>query len=364
MPETKQLLRDTRDRIAPPPDVHGGLERRRRHRDNRKRAAAAAVAIIVALIGLGGWFLLDDSEAPTPAVPPEDLGIFEPIAGRIVYTEGSSLWGLDPNALDPESTLVSMDIRDIPGFPTIDLIGWSGDGTKLLFVRGEDGDADENLFPKSNLYVLHADGSETRLNEEPMSFGGAAISADGSRVVFATWGDSGLYVVDADGGRPVRVPLPGAEGFVADPAISPDGTRIAYVDSSDAESHVWVMDADGGNAREILTDEQTEVGDVGTLQWSPAGDRILGVARSSEGTNSIYTFAPDGSDFTRVLTSALGPNWSPDGSQIAYTIECDLEDVTCGGLAIADADGSNVREFGFAASGPWHPGSSTAEEVG
>jgi hypothetical protein len=26
------------------------------------------------------------------------------------------------------------------------------------------------------------------------------------------------------------------------------------------------------------------------------------------------------------------------------------------GLAIADADGSNVREFGFGASGPWHPG--------
>ena len=26
------------------------------------------------------------------------------------------------------------------------------------------------------------------------------------------------------------------------------------------------------------------------------------------------------------------------------------------GLAIADADGSNVQTFGFAASGPWHPG--------
>jgi hypothetical protein len=26
------------------------------------------------------------------------------------------------------------------------------------------------------------------------------------------------------------------------------------------------------------------------------------------------------------------------------------------GLTIADADGSDVREFGFAYSGPWHPG--------
>jgi hypothetical protein len=27
------------------------------------------------------------------------------------------------------------------------------------------------------------------------------------------------------------------------------------------------------------------------------------------------------------------------------------------GLAISDADGSDGRAFGFAASGPWHPGS-------
>ena len=33
------------------------------------------------------------------------------------------------------------------------------------------------------------------------------------------------------------------------------------------------------------------------------------------------------------------------------------------GLAIADADGSNVRPFGFAASGPWHPGAPVEEPV-
>jgi Tol biopolymer transport system component len=259
-------------------------------------------------------------------------------------------------ASDVASTLVRLGQSDMVP------LGWSRDGTELLFVRGV-GDEQFELFPKDNLFILHADGSETRLNADPISFGGAAISADGSRVVFAAWGDDlGLYVVDAEGGRPVRLPLPRAEGIVADPAISPDGTRIAFVDSGESENHVWVMDVDGGNAREILANEHTVVGGVGSLQWSPAGDRILGVARSSEGTNSVYTFAPDGTDFTRVLTSALGPNWSPDGSQIAYTIECDLTDVSCGGLAIADADGSNVREFGYAASGPWHPGVSATEE--
>jgi Tol biopolymer transport system component len=61
-----------------------------------------------------------------------------------------------------------------------------------------------------------------------------------------------------------------------------------------------------------------------------------------------------------VITGGISPYWSPDGSQIAYTSQFDAQPTRFGGesagLAIADADGSNVREFGFAASGPWHPG--------
>ena len=49
-----------------------------------------------------------------------------------------------------------------------------------------------------------------------------------------------------------------------------------------------------------------------------------------------------------MITVGSSPNWSPDGSQIAYNGPS--------GLAIADADGSNIRALGFAAAGPWHPG--------
>jgi Tol biopolymer transport system component len=145
---------------------------------------------------------------------------------------------------------------------------------------------------------------------------------------------------------------------------------------------VWVVDADGGNAHEILADEETVVGGVTGLQWSPAGDRLALGAGAFKGSDAlaIYTFAPDGSDFTRVITGGISPYWSPDGSQIAYTILCpgascpegsnlrsqfDAQPNRFGGgsagLAIADADGSNVREFGFAASGPWHPGVSAID---
>ena len=384
MPDTKQLLRETRDRIAPPPDVLGGLERRRRHQENAKRLAAAAVAIVVAVVGLGGWFLLERDAAPRPADRSEELGIFAPVAGRIVFVNEDEVavagydpgpWAIDPSgpadttagprvADDVVSTLAPLGPQDaIP-------LDWSGDGTDLLFGRMH-GD----LIVQEDLYVLHSDGSETLLVRGYS--GGATISPNGTRVVFSVLsrecGQSGLCVVDAEGGQPVPLPSPSAEGAYA-PTFSPDGTQIAYlVHEDDDLTHVWVANADGSGAREILAAEETRSVGAGGLQWSPAGDRLAFGVRGFDGNgdvSSIYTFAPDGSDFTRVITGGDSPHWSPDGSQIAYTINCTEGQASCADgsivltLAIADADGSNVREFGFGTSGPWHPaGAAPANEI-
>ncbi len=377
MPETKQILRDTRDRIAPPPDVLRGLERRRRHKENANRVAAAVLGIAVALVAVGGWFVLGRDTEPRIADRSAELGIFAPVAGRILYENEAEvgdlgydlgLWALDPNgpsdtaagpsvADDVASTLVPFPL-DPQGFDYVTAIAWSRDGTELLFKRTHD-----NLFLKEYLYILHADGSETRLNSEPMYFAnpGATISPDGERVVFAAQADHlGLYVIDAEGGRPTPLPYP-AYGLPDSPTFSPDGSQIAYLVYGDDfagaphEYHVWVADADGSDAHEILVDDETRFS-CGGLQWSPAGDRLACTEGGSDrngDVDSIYTFAPDGSDFTRVIDGGASPYWSPDGTQIAFTR---TEHGASAGLAIADADGSNLREFGFAASGPWHPG--------
>ena len=380
MPETKQLLRETRDRIAPPPDVLGGLERRRRHQENVKRVAAAVVAIVVALVGLGGWFLLERDATRRPADRSEKLGIFAPVSGRILYENGGAdrgygvgVWAVDPNgpadtaegpsvADDVASTLVRLDLEGA------EPLGWSSDGTELLLMRS----VGDGLFPEQYLSILHADGSETRLNKDPMGISDATISPDGTRVVFAGQYDlSGLYVIDAEGGRPAPLPIPQAGEGAGSPRFSPDGTQIAYL-AGNGEAEVWVANADGTDAHEILADEPTVLRDLTGLEWSPAGDRLaIGLGTHEESGGSIYTFAPDGSDFTKVIVGGSSPYWSPDGSQIAYTIQCDEDPTfTCtqfdpqaglspAGLAIADADGSNVRAFGFAASGPWHPAGSS-----
>ena len=168
-----------------------------------------------------------------------------------------------------------------------------------------------------NLFVLHADGSETQVTDQLsgsdvvwiFSAPGATISPDGSRVVFAgktraegrSCHDGALFAVDADGG-PAEVlwesHVP-QNGIVRYPMFSPDGTQIAFADGYCDFSHsVWVMNADGSDAHQIVS---SDIGPLGAthvrgLAWSAAGDRIA--LQVDQGT---YFFATDGSDFTPVI---------------------------------------------------------------
>ncbi len=63
---------------------------------------------------------------------------------------------------------------------------------------------------------------------------------------------AGLFVVDAEGGQPVRIAKEGDS-----PTFSPDGTQIAYMTYGKNEGHLWVADADGSDSQEILADMPT-----------------------------------------------------------------------------------------------------------
>jgi Tol biopolymer transport system component len=371
--DVREMLQRRADTVPATPVGTPKAVRRAHRRLVLNGVVATLAAAVIAVTAFAGVDAI--RSAPIPADEPTPTGIFAPVAGRIVYVNdgndpgyGTGVWAVDPSgpidrvegpsiADDVASTLVPLELDGTP-------LGWSSDGTELLLMRS----VGEGLFPEQYLSILHADGSETRLNEDPMGISSATISPDGTRVVFAGQYDlSGLYVVDAEGGRPVPLPIPQAEEGASEPTFSPDGTQIAYL-AGNGEAEVWVANADGTDAHEILADEPTVFRGVSGPVWSPAGDRIaIGVGTHERSGGSIYTFAPDGSDFTKVIVGGSSPYWSPDGSQIAYTIQCDEDPTfTCvqfdpqaglspAGLAIADADGSNVRAFGFAASGPWHP---------
>ncbi len=104
------------------------------------------------------------------------------------------------------------------------------------------------------------------------------ISPDGDRVAFLRRQptddeeyESTVYVVDIAGGDPRRLTL--AEGSDAEPRWSPSGERIAFTSTRGADDdrqQLWVLPVDGGEARRV-TDV---VGGVSEVAWSPDGERI------------------------------------------------------------------------------------------
>lgn len=353
---------DVLDRLEPlfEPPARGfqDLVRRREKKERARKTAAIALVTAIAALFVAIGLSSVGNRTSQPADPPDaslpSLGIFEPFAGQIVYEDKLQIWGIDPAATEPIPT----QLAGHRGRP----VGWSSDGTELLVIS-----------PEGGLIILHADETETLLQGPmlPSEWFDAAISPDGSVVVYAATSEDGLtsklYAVDVDSGRTTLLAEP-SEGMVYQPTFSPNGTQIAYMDGGGDHSHsVWLVDADGSDPHMIVENEVTSEGHVFGLAWSPTGDRIaLGLRRLPSA--GIYTFAPDGSGFTRLIRDAIAPSWSPDGSQIAYEsyvmLPCPENPNTCwgedrsGGLGVADADGSDLQQVeGVRPVGPiaWNP---------
>ena len=93
------------------------------------------------------------------------------------------------------------------------------------------------------------------------------MDADGTRLVFATDGTYRESAMVAPAGRSDRVML-AASGHA--PAISPDGSRIAFV--ADCR-HLVVVWADGSDPA-TTTLPTCELDVMGRLMWSPDGHTI------------------------------------------------------------------------------------------
>lgn len=109
------------------------------------------------------------------------------------------------------------------------------------------------------------------------------------------------------------------------PAVSPDGTRIAFaVRSVDLErdryrTAVWLVAADGAGAARRLTG--SEHGDSAPA-WSPDGTRLAVVTGRDGGGSALRVLPVDAPGEPVVLCerpeAITEPAWSPDGSRIAF----------------------------------------------
>jgi TolB protein len=163
-----------------------------------------------------------------------------------------------------------------------------------------------------------------------------------------------IWSINPDGSSPTRLTddkdrtakLPNfVSVYDSSPVWSPDGTEIAFISNRNYLFGLYVMNADGSNARLL-----TELPEPAQPAWSPDGSKIVfsaGIRITLEPHKphtDIYVINVDGSGLTQ-LTRDSGlngsPSWSPDGKQIAFVSNRDLDGKEK--IWIMNADGTNQR---------------------
>lgn len=121
----------------------------------------------------------------------------------------------------------------------------------------------------------------------------------------------------------------------ADPQISPDGSRTAFVRrandvmSDKAVSSIWLID----NASGELTPLAAGPGSHSQPRWSPDGKRLAYVSTAEGGAPQLYVRWVGTGQSVRITGLPESPGniaWSPDGSQIAYTMFVPAEGLKLG----------------------------------
>jgi imidazolonepropionase-like amidohydrolase len=142
-----------------------------------------------------------------------------------------------------------------------------------------------------------------------------ALAPDGERAAFCAVG--GLWLVTLSDGRARLLVRDGSH--LADPAWSPDGTRLVYSSDRSGTPQLWVRDVAAGTEHRLTDLRYAAVAPA----WSPDGGRIA--FQDQDGRTCLVPAdtagRPAGDE--RVV-QVLGPqwqpgrpSWSPDGARLA-----------------------------------------------
>ncbi|MGH7531342.1 MAG: Ig-like domain-containing protein [Gemmatimonadales bacterium] len=176
--------------------------------------------------------------------------------------------------------------------------------------------------------------------------GGKTVSADvyvvGEIVVASSRaaGKFQLYAAErANLAQLHRVAAPGDTLSAAEPAFSPDGSRIAFVSTSPGNAEIYVMHADGSAPTRLTTDPQAD----GHPVFTPDGQTIVFQSSRTAGRSQIWAMAADGSGPTQLTRDSvnMAPAVSRDGQTIAYVSVRDRRP----DIWLMSRDGANQRAF-------------------
>lgn len=298
------------------------------------RPLVVTIMVLVALVAGSSGLTIAQDASSVPASTPHP---FTGDPAWIAYYGPDGIGLVHPDGTDDQQVTTG-----VPGESL--LANWSPDGTKLVFTtRGGETELlyEYDLASKTSRQLFEC-GEVLCGDDEPV------YSPDGTKVLFIRAlapfvnddhqggevpSDCGLWVGDVDTGEVTQ--LTSNTDPPCDREYSPlwslDGSQITYWRAPYEAGQltgtsVWVMDADGTNARELTDPEMF----AGYPDWSPDGEWIVFSTypllefECCEVSN-LYRMHPDGTGveqlthYTDDTLRASQPCYTPDGQGIVFT---------------------------------------------
>jgi Tol biopolymer transport system component len=301
------------------PDADGDplerFARARRARDRGRRVANGVVAIALAVVAM---------VVVVTALTP--IGERAPAAGTL--PPGTILYG----EWDERTSLAHWFTIATDGSQRADLgvdascAAWFPDADRILVTNDAEFTATSPLRPA----VMDPDGSNLRpldaVGDQDLNLGCGSVSPDGTRIALEGFGHednrrNGIYTVRAsDGGDLVRL----TSGFDGPPSYSPNGSQVVFMRTRpgiqpDGAGALFVVDAEGGRPVRITPWGASFLGNA----WSPDGEWVV----FQRPYGQLFLVHPDGSGLHRIpleLPQGAGArtaSWSPDGAWIVFSMQ-------------------------------------------
>lgn len=198
----------------------------------------------------------------------------------------------------------------------VDTVAWTADGKEIFFSSAR------SLAGARFLFRVNVSSS---VRGSPVDTGiegiDPAVSADGSSMAYARqnleqtsiWrlkaGSSGQSKVTTA----ARLLSSTRRDFTAD--ISPDGHQLVFSSARTGTTDIWICDLDGGNLKRI-----TSFG-ASTPRWSPDGKKIV-FESTRDGQSEIYWIDIQTNAIHRLTSDPAAdvrPSWSRDGKFVYFS---------------------------------------------
>jgi serine/threonine protein kinase len=215
---------------------------------------------------------------------------FSPDGSRIAFHS----WRLDSWGL-MTMDLSGDNIKLIANFIEDQLPTWTPDSREILFLSRREGDRKSRILKVGSSQV-GSDGLVLGEGEYP------TIGKTGD-LVFKGWGSSGSGIRRGNTSlQNIQVVTTLDEDTA--PALSPDGTQIAFMSRRDGNWEIYMVNADGSNLQRLTNNGVQD----GLPTWSPDGS-LLAFLSNRGGSWAVWVTTPDGSDQLQLFVT----EGSPDG---------------------------------------------------